>query len=179
MINLEYLLNEKYGDYSYGCIMVKVDEASSRLLFEFGTKIIDDNILYTDETQKDSFGREKDMHVTVKYGLTQSYTKEQMKHLLKNVVPFNIQVKGISVFENERFDVVKFDIDGKELRALNELFSKLPNQDSHPKYKPHLTLGYVHKGMGKRFIKPVSKFATIPVKILEYSDRGEKTYYNL
>lgn len=173
MINLIHLLE---GQYDYGCVMACIDENSAKRILEFNYKTISEEMIYK---EGDEYGREHHPHITIKYGLTQSYTEEQMKHLLRNVVPFDIQVKGISVFENENCDVVKFDIDGKELRALNELFSRLPNHDSHPDYKPHMTLGYVHKGMGKKFAKPVSKFARIPVRTIEYSDRGEKTYYNL
>jgi 2'-5' RNA ligase len=75
--------------------------------------------------------------------------------------------------------VVKFDVEGKELRALNEIFCKLPNEDSHPEYNPHMTLAYVRKGMGKNFVRESQRFARVPVNMIEYSDRGVKSYYNL
>jgi hypothetical protein len=176
IIKLKYLLNEKYGDYSYGCIMACIDEASTRKILTFNYNIIPEDAIYR---EGDQYGREETPHVTLKYGLTKSYTQEQMKHLLRNVLPFSIQVKGIGVFENETFDVVKFDVDGKELRALNEMFSMLPNHDQHPEYNPHMTLAYLKKGSGRSFVKSPKRFARLPIKMVEYSDRGEKTYYRL
>lgn len=173
MINLMHLFE---GKYDYGCIMACIDENAARKILTFNHKTISEDTIYR---EGDQYGRDKTPHVTLKYGLTQSYTPEQIKSLLKNISPFDIQVRGIGVFENEAFDVVKFDVDGKELRELNRLFSRLPNQDSHPNYNPHLTLAYVKKGLGKSFIKSPRRFARIPVRMIEYSDRGEKTYYNL
>lgn len=173
MIKLIHLLE---GKYDYGCIMACVDEHSTSKILEFNYKTISEDIIYK---EGNDCGREHHPHITIKYGLIESYTEEQMKGMLHTVIPFDVQIKGIGVFENDKFDVIKLEVDGKGLRILNELFNKLPNHDAHPTYQPHLTLGYVKKGTGKKFVKPVSKFARIPVKTLEYSDRGEKTYYNL
>ena len=173
MISLMRLIE---GRYDYGCVMARIDEDAARKLLDFNYKMISEDLIYK---EGNDFGREQNPHITVKYGLVQSYNEEQMKYLLRNVTPFDIEVQGISIFENDKFDVVKFDVDGKDLRKLNEMFSTLPNHDEHPLYHPHMTLAYVQKGMGKKFIKSPGKFAKVRVKTLEYSDRGEKTFYNL
>lgn len=174
MIKLQLLTENKYD---YGCVMARIDENAARVILDFNYKTISDHMIYEEDGH--DYGREVQPHITLKYGLTEGYTEEQMKKLLQHVIPFDVKVTGMSVFENDKYDVIKFDVDGKELRALNELFSKLPNHDEYSDYNPHLTLAYVHKGMGKKFIKKLSKTARIPVRMLEYSDRGVKTYYNL
>lgn len=103
-----------------------------------------------------------------------------MKQMIHNVIPFDVRVRGVSVFESDdRYDVVKFDVESAELSQLHEMFGKLPNHDEHLKYHPHMTLAYVKRGMGKRFVRNPSKFARVPVKTLVYSDRGNKMYFNL
>ncbi len=173
MISLMKLVE---GKYDYGCVMARIHEESAQKILDFNRKTIGEHIIYR---EGDDYGREESPHITLKYGLVNGYTEEQMKKILHHVTPFTIDVKGISIFENEKFDVVKFDVDGKELRALNELFSKLPNHDEYPEYHPHMTLAYVRKGMGKRYIKEVKKIAKIPVNCIVYSNRGEKSFFNL
>lgn len=175
MISLMKLIEHSY---EYGCVMANIDEEAARKIVDFNYKTISEDILYIDEND-DSFGREKNPHVTIKYGLVQSYTEEQIRQLLRQVTPFDIQVRGISIFENDKFDVVKFDVDGPELRRLNEIFSSLPNHDEYPTYNPHMTMAYVRKGMGKRFAKTPGKFAKVPVRTIVYSDRGNRSYINL
>lgn len=174
MIKLGLLLE---GRRDYGCVMAGIDDDATAKILDFNYKTIDDSVIY--EAEADNYGREKKPHVTVKYGLTQSYTEDQMRRLLSKVAPFTVEIKGVSIFENQEFDVVKFDIEGAELRRLNEIFSRLPNEDQYPEYHPHMTLAYVKKGLGQRFVRTPQKFARVPVRTIIYSDRGNKTYYNL
>lgn len=173
MISLMKLVE---GRYDYGCVMARIDEEAARKILDFNYKTISEDLIYK---EGDDYGREQHPHITLKYGLTQSYTEAQMKHLLRQVTPFNIQVRGLSIFESDKYDVLKFDVDAPELHKLHETFSFLPNHDEHPEYHPHMTLGYLRKGFAERFVKSPSKFAKIPVNMIVYSDRGQKTYYNL
>jgi 2'-5' RNA ligase len=174
--NMISLMNLMEGKYDYGCVMARIDEESTRKILDFNTKMIGEHIIYR---EGDEYGREKEPHITLKYGLVNGYTEEEMRKMLHKVTPFHIDVKGISLFENEKFDVIKFDVDGKELRALNEIFCKLPNHDKYDEYHPHMTLAYVHKGMGKHMVKEARKIAKIPVNGIVYSNRGEKSVFDL
>jgi hypothetical protein len=175
MISLKLLVEETY---EYGCVMAEVPTEPARKLMEFSRATIPDEILYTEEDD-DSYGREDHFHTTIKYGLTEKYDEDEIKEFLKNTKPFPIEIKGLSVFENEKFDVVKFDMEGKELRRLNKIFSDLPNEDEYPDYKPHMTLAYVKSGMGKKYVKKALKLSKIGVNTIIYSDRGNKTYITL
>jgi len=174
MISLRLLLE---GRYDYGCLMAVVSDEYKRKILDFSYQLIDDKFLYKEGTD---YGREHDIHVTIKYGLTKSYTEEQMKRMLKDVRPFKIQIRGLSLFEDDgKFDVVKFDVSSKELEKLHDKFSKLPNEDKYTEYHPHVTLAYVRSGMGKRFMNKHKKFSNIPINFIKYSDKGNKSFYNL
>lgn len=171
------LLSLVEGRYDYGCVMAQIETEAARKILDFNYQTISEETIY--KADEGNFGREIHPHITLKYGLVNSYPEEQMREMLRNTTPFNVEIRGVSIFENEEFDVIKFDVDGKELRALNEMFSMLPNHDEYPEYHPHMTLAYVQKGAGNRFIRSPKKIAKVPVNVIEYSDRGLKTYYNL
>jgi len=173
MIKLKLLLE---GRYEYGCIMAIIDDEYIRKILDFNYNLIPDKSLYISGRE---YGREQNPHVTIKYGLTKSYSEEQMKRMLSKVKPFKIQVVGLSTFENDKFDVVKFDVKSPALDKLNAQFSKLPNEDKYPEYHPHITLAYCLPGLGKKFIKKQKTFSNIPINFIKYSDKGEKTLYNL
>ena len=173
-MKLKNLLNE---NLSYGFIMAKVDDDNSKKILDFNYKFINENCLYIEEGD---YGRETNVHCTIKYGLTERYSKKQMKHFLYDVVPFNIEINEIGIFENDKFDVIKFNVESKDLRKLNEIFSTLPNNDEHKEYKPHITLAYIQKGTGNQFIKTSKRKGYIPIRTLIYSDGiNGNIYYNL
>ena len=106
MISLMKLV-ENRDNVRYGCVMARIDEEASRLVLDFNYKIIGEELLYK---EGEEFGREQHPHITIKYGLVNPYTEEQMKQLIRHVTPFNVKVKRMSIFENEKIDVVKFDV---------------------------------------------------------------------
>ena len=174
MINMVRLVE---GRYDYGCVMARIDEEAARKILEFNNSMIAEDMIY--EEAGHQYGRETTPHITLKYGLVNGYTEEQMRKMLQNVTPFDIRLEGIGIFEAEKYDVVKFDVFGKKLHELNAMFSKLPNHDEHPVYHPHLSLAYVKPGMGKRFVRNAKKSARVPVNMIEYSNQGLKSYYRL
>jgi poly(A) polymerase len=178
MIQLKTIILEM--KYEYGCVMAYLPQKYATQMIEFGRHIITDDMLYFDPTEPDDYGREVEPHVTIKFGLTDSYPKEKMAEFLRGTKPFNIRITGMSIFQNPKFDVVKMNVESEELRRLRAVFDQVPNQDSYKEYHPHLTLAYVKSGMGTKFQnRSVGKFAQIPISTIVYSDRGDKSVYPL
>jgi len=178
MILLKQLITE--AKYDYGCVMAYLASDIAARIVEFGNNIVTDDMLYLDPTEPDEYGREKEPHTTIKYGLTESYPKEKIGELLRGTKEFPIRITGMSIFQNPKYDVVKLNIEGEELRRLRQIFDQLPNQDAYKEYHPHLTIAYVQPGMGTKFQnRSVGKFAQIPISTIVYSDRGQKSLYKL
>lgn len=177
MIRLKQLITEI--KYEYGCLMAMVPPAAATRIMEFGQKIIPDDILYFDPTEPDDYGREREPHVTIKFGLTEHYSKEQIAELLRGTKPFPVSIRGMDIFSNPQYDVIKLNVDGPELHRLREVCDKLPNEDKYPEYHPHMTLAYLRPGLGARFIRKTTSLAKIQITTLAYSDRGNKSRYNL
>ena len=118
------------------------------------TDAIDKEDIYT--TQPDdlgwTYGIETDPHITLLYGLHNDSPKE-CQETLKGQKGGFFTVDGVSEFEKEKYDVLKLDVKSEDLHRLHELLKKeTENTQSFPEYKPHLTLSYMKKGKGKKYI---------------------------
>ena len=104
-------------------------------------------------------------------------SKEMVKSVFEGFTGnINIEVNGIDIFENKDYDVVKFNVnpDGA-LQELHDKLSEFPNSNEYTDYKPHITISYVNKGMGKKYIKPDYKYTVKNVDKITYSlTNGEK-----
>lgn len=162
--------------YEYGCVMAIINEDASEKIIEIGKKLIPDDILYFEEGQE--YGREVEPHVTIKFGLTENYSKDMIGKLISKIEPFKITLVAIDIFSNSKFDVVKFNVESDVLRKLNSLFNKLPNEDEYPTYNPHMTIAYVKPGEGRRFKKQINPIQ-LSVSRIKYSNPIAKYYYEL
>lgn len=181
--NLRKILLEKKGDsHDYGCAMLffKIPKKKWNEL----QSMIDDDDIYTVEGDR-SYGREDEPHVTLLYGLHATIPDEKVEEISKKMEIVELNLKKISIFENEKFDVVKFDIIGdskKKLSKMNSEYAKLPHTTDYPDYHPHSTIAYVKAGTGKKYIKTLSDDEAITVKPTEivYSKaNGDKEKYKL
>ena len=92
------------------------------------------------------------------------YTKSQnlLEKLLKVIdlfsnvkkSDFDITVNGIDCFFNKDYDVLKMDVRSNKLNELNELCKTLPHTSTYPDYKPHITIAYLLKGNGSKYMNP-------------------------
>lgn len=130
----------------FSCVMAPAPDDITQKVISWGQMFVTDDKLYIDPKKPDSFGREHEVHVTVKFGLHEKYPSEELLRIIEETQPFEIDIGRCSLFENEIFDVVKFDIQSEGIRALNARISELANSDEHPDYTPHMTVAYVKKG---------------------------------
>ena len=150
----EFINESKTFKYDLGCVMLnlKVDNWNKEIL-----SIIDKEDIY-DEPK---FGLEDKSHVTVFFGIKPEESEpSEVKKVLKESdidIDKEYKLQNISIFENDDYDVVKFDVkDCKELEEMNKFIKKtFPNKQDFPKYEPHVTVGYVKKGKGKKYIQKI------------------------
>jgi 2'-5' RNA ligase len=138
-------LNESNG-FSLGCVMIEVPVSNWKEI----TSSIKEEDLYTDEGKP---GIQDNPHVTVLYGLHEEVSLDQVKSVFEDLdESIDINIEGIGVFENENFDVVKFNVvPSGALQDLNDKLSKFPNSNEYPEYEPHITIAYIKKGCGKKY----------------------------
>jgi hypothetical protein len=161
----------------YGCLMVYLDVAKED--WNKLQDMIDDEDLYIDK-QDPSYGREKEPHTTALFGFHADINYEDLEKEIDKVKTPKIGFKGISAFSNEKFDVLKFDVDSDDMHKMNAKFKKFPHTNSFPDYHPHVTIAYLKPKTADKYIKKMKEMKDMPIKVdkLVYSkpNGGKKTY---
>lgn len=162
--------------YKLGCVMVEVPVSNWKEI----TSSINQEDLY--EVKGEKYGIQDNPHLTLLYGFNSEISKEQVQSILEEVTnghKIEIDIEDIDIFENENFDVVKFNVKKTEqLQSLYDALNELPNENTFPDYRPHMTIAYVKKGLGKKYTKPYRHKITSN-KICYSMSNGQKIYFDV
>lgn len=184
MIKLKNLIKEeKEPVYEYGCAMLYFEPNNEVVEFQ---KTIRPEDIYT-EDKNGGYGLETEPHCTLLYGLHEEVELEDVKNVLDNIVFGYCRIHNPSLFENEKFDVLKFDVGythkgGAFLHNANRLLNNLPNTQTYPDYHPHMTVAYLKPGMGKKYVENlggVPAFIYKPTHLVYSQPDGTKTEITL
>lgn len=166
-------INENDSDRKFGCLMVNFGSAGWKEEVE---SMIDSTDLYTEE---EGHGLELEPHCTILYGFhDEDFSLDKAMKLLIPISDIEVQSDGISIFSNEKYDVVKYDIQSDKFVDLNSKFSEnFKYTNKFPDYHAHCTIAYVKPGMGEKYKKAIEK--TFIPKQYKYSYANEdKVYIN-
>ena len=160
----ETLITEKTENQSYesGCLMGFFDEPFKEI------DIKDEDLYDNDEHE---YGKELEYHVTILYGLDDKKVDEdELCKLMYLINCPEVETTEISLFENEKYDVVKFEVESEDLTILNKMIcSMFPYKSDFPDYKAHSTIAYCKPGKGKNYIETFDKPIKKKIAFWEYS----------
>lgn len=173
-------INEnKKQKYSYACAMLDFEFPEIGKIHD----AIDKEDLYTgEEGDKRKFGLEKDTHVTLLYGLHPDEVEDkEVKEICTSFEYEPLVIHKLSIFENPKFDVLKFDVKSKVLHDCNKKLSKLPHTTDFPDYHPHATVAYLLPGKGKKYVKEFKgeEYEAIPKGIVYSNPDGKKSHWKI
>lgn len=166
-------LFEDAGKHEFGCAMVYFQLP----LMEALHKIIDEDDIYTGDDGSDrSYGLESEPHTTLLYGIHQDVSDEDVLVRAVHPDPKEILLDNVSCFENDDYDVLKFDAKAEWLHECNEKLTELPHTNKFPDYHPHATIGYLKKGTGKKYVKMLEgmQIQVTPEKVVYSKPNGDK-----
>jgi 2'-5' RNA ligase len=131
-----------------------------------------------------SFGLEDEPHTTLLYGLHEEVTLKQVENILDGYTYYTCKVSNPSLFKNEEFDVLKFDVTGDNLHETNKSLKELPHTSTYPNYHPHLTIGYIKPGKGQRYVDIINdldetEYWLAPKYAVYSQPNGKKTKINI
>lgn len=131
---------------SYSCLMLDCKD------FKNSLKEIQSVIKKEDLYDEEGYGLETEPHITVLYGIHEQDPKIVKKEL--DLAPVEYRLTNLSLFENEKYDVLKCSVDSKDLKKLNkQCCDRLEFTNDYPDYIPHLTIAYLNPGKGKEYVK--------------------------
>lgn len=155
-------------EHEFSSTQVDLPKSLSQKIAKWGKDFIDEDDIDPTEGRQN----QNDIHVTILYGL-HTDNPDDVRNTLKGAKPFEIILGKTSVFECEKYDVVKLDIESKDLHKLNKKLSSCEHTNNYPEYKPHCTIAYVKKGCGKKYVGN-TEFKGTKVKInnVVFSDKS-------
>lgn len=160
--------------YDFGCTMAYL--TPSKHLWERVQNEIDKDDVFTEE----DLGLEpfSSAHVTLLYGIHSDVPDEDVEAIIETIEAPEVTFEKISMFENEKFDVLKYTVSGKGLNEANKKFKELPHTNNYPTYEAHCTIGYLKKGTAKKYCKDLEKPFTVKADKIVYSkpDGTKKEY---
>lgn len=158
-------LNEGFA-YSYGCLMMHFNIPQWEELL----KKFDKEDIYDEE----GFGLENEPHITLLFGFYPAVDEKDIKEAVADLTDEYIELKEINIFQNGLYDVVKFDIQSDYLQDINQMLRELfPHKQTHPDYKPHMTLAYIKGGRGVKYIENLEEPIVLkPTKIIYSKPTG-------
>ena len=163
--------NTKARDYS--CLMLDLS------FLQEDIEKLQEEICPCEIYDEDGYGLENEFHCTVLYGIHESKSYDALSVL--DLKPIKFKLSGISLFENDRYDVVKFDIRSRDLMELNkQVCDKLSYTNDYPKYHPHATIFYATKGSGKHYTRLRSKLIGkefVSDRFIFSDPNGNKVFY--
>ena len=132
--------------YKLSSTQINLPAAHADYLIKWGRLMIPNEHLYYDD--KGGLGREDEPHISVLYGLTGAEPSPKLLELIRKTPPFTVKLTSVTLFDNNPdYDVVKFDVDSDELKALSDAIRQAcPNENKFPEFHGHATVAYVKKG---------------------------------
>lgn len=165
-------LFEAEKKYDYACAMV----GFAMPLMELFHSVVDLNDL-----NPEGKGLEKESHTTLLYGLHEDVDQEAVFDIINSVAPGDIVLGPVSLFENEKYDILKFDAAGEWLNEINSKLVKLPHTSDFPDYHPHATLAYLLPGTGKKYVDMFAglSYTVKPTEFIYSMPDGSKIIHSI
>ncbi len=176
MQKLAGLLVEEKQKYDFGCVMLYFNFPQMNKIHD----AIDPKDIYTQEGDR-SFGLEDEPHCTLLYGLHDGVSTKDIQTTLDKYTYSPIKAHNISTFQNPDYDVLKFDIKGKNLHETNKDLQKFPFTTDYPDYHPHMTIAYLKPNTGEKYVKMLKDqdFDLLPQYVMYSKPNGDKDKINI
>ena len=172
-MKFKHFLAENKHDFSSTQVNLPVNLSNE--ILSWGYKNLPEDIIFNN-FEDNFYGREKNIHVTILYGI--HTTKFNLvSSFLEDQTIFECTLQNISLFtDNSSFDVLKIDVNSEELHKINSfLKKKLTVTSTHSEYIPHVTIAYLKKRKGNKFLNnSIFKDKKFLVKEILFSSKDGK-----
>jgi len=142
---------EREASHKYGCLYAPLPKKLADTIHAWGRdNVVDDVLFFFPEGDG---GREKDIHVTVKYGFHSNDATALQRFITAHPMPLKATLGNVTTFDQKDHQVIKIDVVSEDLSRLHRMVTdEFETTDTHPVYIPHVTIAYVKAGNGSRYI---------------------------
>lgn len=128
-------------DRSLSSLQIDVRGTLADEVVDWGKNNLNDNELVINDT---IYGREDDIHITVICGVTSPL--QTLINVFKKEKSFKVTLRNITLFQNQKYDVLKIDIESEKLHRLHRIANNdLIHTCKRPSFLPHITIAYLRK----------------------------------
>ena len=134
--------------HTYSTVQLVLDDAAASTIRQRAASVIAPAHVHPGE------GLETRPHITVLYGLETEDVADVLPLLSAVESPIEAVVQGLEVFrpDGKDYDVLVHRVACPgAIRVHERLVGALAHVTTHPVYQPHLTLGYVQRGLGGQY----------------------------
>lgn len=161
---------KKSANRTSSWVYIELPKNIEEICENFWDKIEEDD-LFKEEADN---GIETEPHVTVKYALLNEDVKE-IRDVLKGERNGFVELVDTALFPADEYEVLKITVNSEDLDRIHEKLNRLPHQDRFHIYNPHITLAYLKKGRGKKYVGKLNNNKTFEFSEL-YFENSNKTY---
>lgn len=165
-------LFEEFSENKLGCLLINLHVENWGNIVK---DLVEEDDLYKPD---DDYGYDKYAHTTILFGL---HNYNGIQKDLDDFLPKLEKIDDIkmddklSIFENDDFDVVKVNVFSNKMKKLNQKIRKeFKYTNEYDEYSPHMTIAYVKKGSGKKYLDKKIKLPKFVVSDYVYSDPDYK-----
>jgi 2'-5' RNA ligase len=148
----QFLVNEKRKKYDYSSLLIQLPDEITDNVICWGYDNVPNEDVFLNPNDL-SFGRENDPHITLMYGIHTENSNE-VSDLFMKESEFECKLGKIDLFtKNDNFEVLIVSVESDELHKLNlKTRRNLEATENFPVFIPHITICYMKKGKGKKYI---------------------------
>lgn len=105
-------------------------------------------------------------HITLFYPLYGANDLESVKYGLFSP---SVELVGLSCFELEDKDVLKIDVESDDLHLMHDMVDDGVDhpEKNFPEYRPHITICYLKKGSGAKYVRRLEPDERVTIKPVE------------
>lgn len=132
-------------------------------------------------------GIERDPHISVFYGIKNTVPMLDIQKIVSNA-EYVLEIDRFEIFDTPKGDVlVMRPKENASLEAIRNIHAEIehtvPTVSEFQDYKPHITVAFLKKGLGAKYIGKLSKYlpknvVTRSLKVSTYTDDGSRFSMN-
>jgi SPP1 gp7 family putative phage head morphogenesis protein len=127
------------------CLMLRLKDEIKAMIAEVSSQIAEEDLA--------EGGRVFDSHLTIRYGLTDEVTPEDVRRYMSGSYPVIVETRGWGIFSSDEtpHDVLYLSTYPGDVDEIYREAMQIPGPASEREFVPHVTVAYLKKGTAQKY----------------------------